>query len=119
MAGAAGHRTRTVGSTMRELPVPDPGTPSTRTPTGYRWWLVRVQAPSVTGGVLLGIVWSLSQALMPAAIGKAIDLGIVARNPGALVLWTGALLLLGATQAIAGIMRHRRVVANWLGSAYR
>lgn len=104
---------------MRELPVPDPGTPDTRTPTGYLWWLVRVQAPTVLSGVVLGVIWSLAQALMPAAIGKAIDAGVMARDTGALALWAGALFVLGAVQATAGIMRHRMVVVNWLGSSYR
>ncbi|GAA1735616.1 ABC transporter ATP-binding protein [Luedemannella helvata] len=104
---------------MRGLPVPDPGTPPTRTSTGYLWWLVRVQASTVVAAIMFGVVWSLAQALMPAAIGKAIDLGVTARDTGALVLWTGALLALGVLQAYAGIMRHRNACQNWLGSAYR
>ncbi|GAA1795828.1 ABC transporter ATP-binding protein [Luedemannella flava] len=104
---------------MRQLPVPDPGTPPTRTATGYLWWLVRAHAPTVVGAILFAVVWSLAQALMPLAIGKAIDLGVMAKDTGALVLWTGALLALGVTQALAGIMRHRQTVQNWLGSAYR
>ncbi|MFC7481412.1 ABC transporter transmembrane domain-containing protein [Luedemannella flava] len=80
---------------------------------------MRAHAPTVVGAILFAVVWSLAQALMPLAIGKAIDLGVMAKDTGALVLWTGALLALGVTQALAGIMRHRQTVQNWLGSAYR
>jgi len=104
---------------MRELPADDPGVPDHRSATRYLWWIVRVHARSVLLGVAFGIVWMLTQALMPAAIGKAIDAGIAARDPGALARWAGVLLALGITQAVAGILRHRCVVVNWLSTAYR
>lgn len=104
---------------MRPLPVTDPGTPDKRSPTRYLLWLVRVEAATVSGGIVLGIIWMLSQALMPAAIGKAIDQGIADRNSHQLVLWASILLALGVTQAVAGIMRHRFAVRNWLAAAYR
>lgn len=67
----------------------------------------------------MGVVWMVSQALMPAAIGKAIDAGVTRRDGAALALWAGILLCLGATQAVAGILRHRCAVFNWLSAAYR
>ncbi len=66
-----------------------------------------------------GIIWMVSQAFMPAAIGRAIDQGIADHDIGQLALWAGILLALGITQAVAGIMRHRFAVFNWLSAAYR
>jgi ABC-type multidrug transport system fused ATPase/permease subunit len=104
---------------MRELPLPDPGLPDIRSARGYLWWIVRQQARTVWYGVAMGIIWMVAQALMPAIIGKAIDEGLSAGDPAALARWAGALLALGIIQAIAGILRHRAVVYNWLAAAYR
>src|SRR5262245_48970305 len=108
-----------VDGTMRGLPVPDPGTPDIRPAARYLQWLRRVNAVTVLAGVAMAIVWMVAQALMPAAIGKAIDAGIVHHDTTALALWAGALLGLGLIQAAAGIMRHRMAVYNWLSSSYR
>lgn len=104
---------------MRNFPVQDPGTPDRRSPARYLWWCVRAQPGSVIGAVACGIVWMVSQALMPATIGRAIDAGIVAGDSGALFLWFGILLALGAGQTVAGVLRHRLAVINWLGAAFR
>ncbi|GAA2421017.1 ABC transporter ATP-binding protein [Actinomadura vinacea] len=82
-------------------------------------WLGRAQAATLVGGASLGVVWMLSQALMPAAIGRAIDQGLAARDSGALLVWAGVLLGLGVAQAAAGVMTHRFAVFNWLAAAYR
>ncbi|MDN3352656.1 ABC transporter ATP-binding protein [Actinomadura sp. DC4] len=104
---------------MRSLPVPDPGTPDRRSPTRFLLWVARVQAAGMAGGAAWGVLWMVTQALMPATIGRAIDAGITVRNTDALLLWSGVLLGLGAVQAVAGVMRHRFAVANWLGAAFR
>ncbi|HYF72936.1 MAG TPA: ABC transporter ATP-binding protein [Nocardioides sp.] len=66
-----------------------------------------------------GIVWMSSQAVLPAVIGRAIDLGIAGKDEGELLTWAGALLAIGLVQATSGIMRHRFAVTNWLIAAYR
>jgi ABC-type multidrug transport system fused ATPase/permease subunit len=108
-----------VGVIMRELPVPDPGTPDHRSAAGYLWWMIRLHKRTVITGIVMGVIWMVSQALMPAAIGKAIDAGVTRRDTRTLVLWAGVLLALGLTQAVSGILRHRIVVFNWLSAAYR
>ena len=45
-------------------------------------WLARRQWRTLLGGVLFGVPWMLSIALVPAAIGKAIDEGLVAHDAG-------------------------------------
>ena len=104
---------------MRALPLPDPGNPDTRSATRFLIWAARRQLPTIVGGMSFGIVWMVSQALMPAAIGRAIDAGLAARNTRALITWAAVLLGLGIVQAVCGVMRHRMAVANFLGGAYR
>jgi ABC-type multidrug transport system fused ATPase/permease subunit len=104
---------------MRPLPVADPGSPDRRSAARYLLWLTRAEARTVVAGVVMGIIWMLAQALMPAVIGRAIDLGIADRNNDRLAQWAAVLLALGVTQAAAGIVRHRFAVRNFLAAAYR
>ena len=104
---------------MRALPVGDPGEPDHRSASHFLWWLARQIMPSLVAGMIWGTVWMVSQALMPATIGRAIDVGIARRDLPALAAWAGALLGLGLLQTVANIMRHRCVVFNWLATAYR
>jgi ABC-type multidrug transport system fused ATPase/permease subunit len=104
---------------MRSFPVSDPGLPDRRSPARYLLWAARAQLATMVGGAAWGVLWMVTQALMPATIGRAIDEGVTAKNTDALLLWSGVLLLLGAVQAVAGVMRHRFAVSNWLGAAFR
>lgn len=104
---------------MRSFPEPGPGMPDRRSPARYLLWVARAQAATVAGGAAWGVLWMVTQALMPATIGRAIDTGVIPKDTDALLLWSGVLLGLGAVQAVAGVMRHRFAVTNWLGSAYR
>ncbi|QNE18922.1 ABC transporter ATP-binding protein [Kribbella qitaiheensis] len=104
---------------MKQLPVADPGTPDHRSPARYLWWVARGQKATLAGGMAFGILWMASQAFIPAILGKAIDQGIADRNGDRLLQWTAALAAVGILQALAGIMRHRYAVSNWLSAAYR
>jgi ABC-type multidrug transport system fused ATPase/permease subunit len=104
---------------MQRLPYPDPGTPDLRTPLRFLYWVARGQWRSLACGVFFGVIWMVSQALFPAAVGQAVDLGIIAGNTGALLFWGGVLVALGAVSALAGAMRHRFAVENWLRASFR
>jgi ABC-type multidrug transport system fused ATPase/permease subunit len=104
---------------MKQLPVTDPGTPDHRSPARYLLWVARGQKATLLGGMTFGILWMGSQAFIPAILGKAIDQGVAAGDTGRLLLWTSVLFAVGVLQALAGIMRHRFAVANWLSGAYR
>src|SRR6185437_798831 len=69
--------------------------------------------------VFFGIGWMVAQALMPFAIGRAVQQGLVEHDNRALALWASALLALGAIQAVSGVMRHRFAVFNWLQASFR
>src|SRR5215204_541918 len=101
------------------LPVEQPGQPDTRSPARLLVWVGRQQIPTLLAGIVFGVLWMLSQALMPFTIGRAIEDGIVQHDNRALAVWTLALVGLGAGQAGFGIMRHRFAVFNWLQASYR
>ncbi|MFI6229183.1 ABC transporter transmembrane domain-containing protein [Micromonospora echinospora] len=104
---------------MRSLPAGDPGIPDSRSASRFLVWLANQSRATLLAGIALGVVWMVAQALAPAAIGKAIDAGLTARDPDALVTWGLVLLGLGVLQAVAGVLRHRCAVYNWLAAAYR
>lgn len=103
---------------MRRLPVPDPGDPDVRSATRYLLWLARELRSTILGGMVFGVVWMVSQALMPAVIGRTIDSGIIHRDRAELLGWAAVVLLLGATTAVSGILRHRNAMSNYLAAAY-
>ena len=104
---------------MRRLPYVDPGRPDTRSPARLLFWVGSKQLGTLGLGVGFGIVWMLAQALLPYVLGRAVDDGLAADDTGALVAWAGVLLALGGVQAVAGVMRHRCAVANWLEASFR
>ncbi|MFF1821852.1 ABC transporter ATP-binding protein [Kribbella sp. NPDC058245] len=104
---------------MRNLPLADPGIADDRSPARYLWWVARGQACTLAGGMTFGVLWMASQAFIPAILGKAIDEGIAAKDGAKLLQWGAALFAVGVVQALAGIMRHRFAVTNWLMAAYR
>jgi len=106
------------GSVLARLPPPDPGTPDLRSPVRFLFWVARAQARTVAAGGFFGAVWMGSQGLIPAAIGGAID-ATVDRHKAGLIEWSLVVLALGVVQAIAGVLRHRRAVANFLTAAVR
>ena len=105
---------------MRTLPTADPGTPDRRSPVRYLLWLTRMEIRTVSAGMVMGIIWMVSQAFMPAAIGRAIDEGIAGREHGAA----------GVVGRRAAVPRHHcrpspascdtgSLSTNWLSAAYR
>ncbi|MFG2049588.1 ABC transporter ATP-binding protein [Micromonospora sp. NPDC048935] len=68
---------------------------------------------------VFGVVSTLAQSLVPAAIGFGIDRGLIPRDRQALMLWGAAVLLLGVTQAVTGTLRDRSSMFNRLGASYR
>ncbi len=55
-----------------------------------------------------------AQAVLPFALGRALDEGIAGEDRSKLWLWAGVLLAIGLVQAGSGLMRHRYAVANFL-----
>ena len=74
---------------MRRLPLPDPGTPDTRSTARFFLWLVNGQRRTLAVGAAFGVLWMLSQAVMPLVVGRALDRGVAQGSVHALVAWTG------------------------------
>ncbi|HEY7931098.1 MAG TPA: ABC transporter ATP-binding protein [Acidimicrobiales bacterium] len=102
-----------------ELPAADPGTPDTRSPARYLLWLARHQRTLLTLNALCGVGWMVSQALLWAAVGGAIDHGVTHHNTEALFAWVGIVMALGLFQAVCGALRHQFAVTNWLTATFR
>lgn len=104
---------------VRRLPLDHPGVADHRSPGRFLWWMARGQWDTLLGGMFFGIIWMSSQAVMPLVIGRAIDEGVATKDVPTLAGYAAVLLGVGLTQAIAGIVRHRFAVTNWLTAAYR
>ncbi|MFE3200996.1 ABC transporter transmembrane domain-containing protein [Embleya sp. NPDC055664] len=103
---------------MRTFPVADPGDPDIRSAGRYLLWLAARTRRTIVMGIVWASVWMVAQALMPAAVGRAID-AVEARDEGRLYAWSGVLLGIAVLIGFTGIMRHRNAVANFLDSAFR
>lgn len=100
-------------------PHPDPGSPDSRGPGRYLWWLVRSQPARVLRGALLGSLWMAGVALEPFFIRGAIDDGLVAGDPAALGWWTAAMAAVALVTAGVGTLRHRTMTFVRMDAAYR
>ena len=98
---------------LARLPLPDPGKPDLRSPVRFLFWIARNQRSTVAAGGFFGAVWMGAQGLIPAALGAAID-ATIDRHKSGLIDWSLVVLGLGAVQAVAGVLRHRRAVTNFL-----
>ncbi len=104
---------------MRALPFDDPGQPNLRSPGRFLWWIAGQQKGTLALGMTWGIVWMVSQALIPVAVGRGISDGVVADDQRALLRWSAVVLALALGQAGAGVLRHRLAVSNWLQASFR
>ncbi len=92
------------------------GRPPLGSVTRFLLWQASRQPATLAGGVLFGVIWMLCQALWPYILGRAIDVAVTGIG-AALLLWCGLLLVLAIIQSLAGMMRHRMAVSNWLSSS--
>ncbi|HZI98610.1 MAG TPA: ABC transporter transmembrane domain-containing protein, partial [Actinomycetales bacterium] len=97
----------------------DPGQPTHTSAVGFMWWLAKMQRTTLAAGVVWGVIWMCAQAMLPFALGRAVDDGIAAKDLSALVLWVGVLAGLAIVQAGAGVLRHRCALWNWVQAALR
>ncbi|WP_179423713.1 ABC transporter ATP-binding protein [Pedococcus badiiscoriae] len=104
---------------MQTIPFPDPGRPDTRSTTRFMLWVARKQWRTQLLGMFAGMAWMLAIALVPAAVGKGVDDGIVPGDLGGLLRWALVLIGLGATCAATAAIRHYFAVYNWLFASYR
>jgi len=104
---------------MRELPLGHPGTPNLRSPARFLLWVARGQLGTLAIGILYGVIWMGTLAVVPALVGRAIDQGVAEGDRAALVRGSALVMAAGLVTAVAGILRHRAAVVNWLTASYR
>ncbi|MEU0072533.1 ABC transporter ATP-binding protein [Streptomyces sp. NPDC006332] len=97
----------------------DPGTPDRRGGWWYLWWLVLRQPWRSAAGALLGSVWMVLLAAAPYLMARAVDEGLETGDMGALGLWTGLLVVVGAFNAWLGVMRHRTMTRVRMDANFR
>ncbi|MFF5081295.1 ABC transporter transmembrane domain-containing protein [Actinoplanes sp. NPDC000266] len=68
---------------------------------------------------MFGSLWFVSLATTPYLISQAIDRGLGARQPGVLIGWVAAVLVVGVASAVLGIMRHRSMSKLRMAAALR
>ena len=92
--------------------------PDTRSPLRFLRWTLRQQGNVVAVGVMIGVLWQLPLIVGPWIFGRAIDAGVVGKDPGAIATGAGALLAVTLIGALFGILLHTLVVRSWLISLY-
>lgn len=72
---------------------------------------LRRQQRMVVTGVGWGLVWTVAKVSVPSLTGLAIDRGVIRRDGGALVVWSGVILAVGVVVAVSTGMRRYRAFA--------
>ena len=101
------------------MPLADPGPPDLRSAPRFLLRVAWLQRWTVLGGMVFGILWMTSQALVPYVLGRVVDDGIAARDADELRRWVLVLVALAVVQGWASITRHRFAVTNWIVAAFR
>jgi ABC-type multidrug transport system fused ATPase/permease subunit len=100
------------------LPLVDPGIPDLRSIRTFLWWLAKGQARILVVGTFFGSVSLLCAAVTPGFFGHGIQ-AIADRNSGNFRFWIIMIILLGVVQALTGMLRHQRAVANFMTTISR
>ncbi len=105
-------------SPFDHIPFTDPGIPTISSPFALLWWMGVNQRRIILSGTVFGIISTLSLAVMPGFLGKAVQ-SIADHDQKSVDRWALMIILLGVLQAWAGVLRHRRAAGSWIISATR
>lgn len=81
-------------------------------------WVLRRQRRDVVAGALAGIVWVGAIALLPVALGQIVDTIVDDASATDVVLAVALLVAAVATEAVAGVVRHRLAVTLYVRAAW-
>ena len=96
-----------------------PPPPPTDSPWAFLLWGARLQWRTLVCGLVFGVIWMTALAMVPWAIGRGIDDGIVGGGDADLVRWALILCALSLLIGLGGAARHWFAVQNWLEGALR
>lgn len=88
-------------------------------PFRFLLWLARSQARRIAAASVLGTCWMLGLTVPPWILSRAVDDGLVAGDPGALVRWALALAGVSVLVALLGIARHRTMTKIRMDASFR
>jgi ABC-type multidrug transport system fused ATPase/permease subunit len=105
-------------TSLRDLPLSDPGTPDVRSGFRFLLWLEIQQWRGQVMAAVWGTVHLAAVASFPAAVGLAVQ-AVVDRSGTRLGLAGALMLLLGLLTSLGDTMLHRTAVTNWISAATR
>jgi ABC-type multidrug transport system fused ATPase/permease subunit len=97
----------------------DSATPDIRGPWRYLLWMAASHRRVFVLDCVFNVLWVAGLGLTPAAIGEAINAGLIARNQTALVWWGLAVLGLGVVQALSAMFVERFEMRLRVGAGYQ
>ncbi|MBA8793861.1 ABC-type multidrug transport system fused ATPase/permease subunit [Friedmanniella endophytica] len=98
---------------------PSDGQPDLTSPTRFLLWLLGQQRGVLITGSVLAVIWFLPGTVGPFLVGRAVDAGITGGDTGALIMWSGLLLVVMVIAAVFGIVGHTVIVRGWLIAMFR
>jgi ABC-type multidrug transport system fused ATPase/permease subunit len=101
------------------LPDVSPVALELRSPGRLLLGLAARQRWTLLGAALMGTLWMLAQAGIPLVVGRTLDAGVAGHDGQALAIGCAALIVLGLLTAVAGVLRHRLAVSNWMQAGLR
>jgi ABC-type multidrug transport system fused ATPase/permease subunit len=90
--------------------LPDDAGPSDPTALGLIRWVLGRQRGRIALGAAAGIAWMGAIALLPVALGRAIDEAVDGGDGADVAGWCAVLAAVVLAEAIAGVVRHRTAV---------
>lgn len=90
------------------------GPPAPVTGGGLVRWVLWRQRRRVVVGALAGVAWMGSTALVPVAIGAAIDAAVDGGGGADVARWCAAVAAVVMAGAVAGVVRHRSAVLLYI-----
>ena len=92
---------------MRALPGEDSPAPDIRGPWRYLLSMAGSHRRVFAADCFFNVMWTGAQALTPAAIGEAVNAGLIARHQAALIWWGLAIAGLGVVVALSAMLVER------------
>jgi ABC-type multidrug transport system fused ATPase/permease subunit len=88
-------------------------------PFRFLFWLTRSQSRRIALGAILGTCWTVGLAVPPWVLSRAVDEGLVAGDPAALIGWALVLLAVSVLNALLAIGRHRTMTKIRMDASFR
>jgi ABC-type multidrug transport system fused ATPase/permease subunit len=104
---------------VRTLSVAQPGTPDSRGPRRYLWWLVTRQRRWAALAAAVSVAWMFSLILPPYLIASTIDEGLRRNDVRAVFWWGSAVVGVGVLSAVLGLIRHRLMTFIRIDASFR